>query len=185
MEYKIFEVQLRCRVKELVFECDKLEEAGDREVYVNGKYADHEPFGLYAGDGDNAYHHAFKMADRIKRYDMGSKLGQAYRKILVKDVNNFLKCCNTWEEIKREQIVSLIKHMVSLNMEEELYELMMDYYRNYEQAWADGESEFKNGMMPMAFPSLYISIGDKALLCKEDDNLAMICTMSWLHWIGT
>lgn len=182
MEYKMFEVDFGKWSRDMTFECDNVRFPSEQqEVYVRDGYADHDSFGFYIGDAENAFDHARSMVLAIVRSKKEEKPSGEYQKKLIEDVRNYLGCCFTWEEEAADDVVILIKYMARLGMEEELHRLLMDYYHDYVNDRDTGEKE--NYTIPLDFQYLYISIGDKALLEKQDSRLAMMYYgMAALEW---
>lgn len=152
------------------------------DVYVPDNYDQHEPFGFYQGDLENAFAHACRMIDQLMQ--QGGMKSDSDKEQLVCDWKNYLRGLYQWEKATSSQTKYLIHALIALGMEQNVYEQIMQYHQEYKE-----ETEMERGdgpyHVPLNFSDLYGAHGDYLLLHKGDPELALqfyeLASLDWLE----
>lgn len=152
------------------------------DAYVPDNYDQHEAFGLYREDIDNAYAHACRVIDQLMQENGRQK--DTDREQLIRDWKNYLSALYQWEKADRGKTEYLMHALLYLGMEDILYEQILSYHQEYRE---EADNERKDGPYhePLNIPELYEQYGDNLLFHKGNPELALkFYELAALEWSG-
>lgn len=151
------------------------------DAYVPDNYDQHESFGFYQGDIDNAFSHACRMIDQLVQENGREK--EAEKEQLVRDWKNYLSGLYQWEKTDWAKTEYLMRALLYLGMEDILYEQILLYHQAYKKEANDKERKDGPYHEPLAIPEFYENHGDDLLFYKGDPELALqFYELAALEW---
>ena len=153
--------------------------------HIDDSYADDDNYGLYKGDDDAAFLHAYDTYRQIKfwkekrtRTSIKNRRIKRYQNELINDMKNYLQACAGLQvnNPSRARQLLLIAGTSCCNIE--LVELIQKQWEAY---W-DGKN-YDYLEIALDFSDIYVALGDKVLYEEHDLQLAiMLYQLALLRW---
>ena len=158
---------------------------------VPDNYDRHPDFGFRVDDDTRAIEHAYQTIRKLREKTLDSSKRENLRKQFCLDVKNYIMCMDTLFINNYGKVRILLNIMAELNCEEDIIEIIGDYYKRFVDSVEGYEEDLKHQKWVRSrtfipnYVDLYIKMGDRALFLKEDMHLAMRCyALADLDWYG-
>lgn len=153
--------------------------------HIDDDYADDDNYGLYKGDDDAAFYHAYGSYKQIKHWEtknmrssVKARRIKKYQNELIEDIKNYLRACGCLLVNNSSRVKQLILMAGTTYCNLELVELVQNYWEEY---W-DTQDDWYTGVA-LDFSDIYIALGDCVLYEQNDFQLAiMFYQLSLLKW---
>ncbi len=166
MEYKVLSADLRVKGK------TKLPEAFEywREYdhFVPDDYDDEDSVGLEYAGPYGAFSHACRMIEALDQKSTRRNWVDVEAR-LVRDAENYFEDPYIWMEENQEETIYLMRAMVSLGLEQDLYLILKACFEDYEREWKESKREGMKFSLDCStdYRVWFIAFGDQLLFEDE------------------